>query len=248
MTGNDGSLVIVIGRGNSGTRILAHTLYGSGVYMGRRLNEAGDKVPPTHLYNACRVIARHVDWNGDLSWDFDRLHSMPIDLEHTELVDKYLEDVHSTKTTHKGWKLPETTLVYPWIVRMFPHAKYIHIVRDPRDCLLGPHITDDLGKFEIPCPDTVDKLSQRVASWKYQQDIVKATPVPQHFISVRYEDLVLDQEMTLRRLEKFLGIPLARIVVDRARVGRWKSHRHILPYIQPLVDDMREWGYDGAAI
>ncbi len=44
------SLITIIGRGHSGTRMISHTLYGSGVYMGRTLNPSGDKVPPQALY------------------------------------------------------------------------------------------------------------------------------------------------------------------------------------------------------
>lgn len=240
---DDSSLIIVIGRGHSGTRILAHTLSGSEVFMGRLLNGAGDKLPGDHIYDASRVIARHVKWNGGLSWDFSDLHSMPIDPEFSGLVEKYLRDINAVDRKHKGWKLPETILVYPWIARMFPEARYVHIMRDPRDGLLGPHPTDDLGGFGIPYPETTDPLDQRVASWKYQHEIVKATPQPKHFISVRYEDLVLDQEPTLQRLEDFLGIPLARIIVNPDRIGRWKSNREILAHIQPLTEDMREYGY-----
>ena len=32
------SLITIIGRGHSGTRAISHTLYASGVYMGRLLN------------------------------------------------------------------------------------------------------------------------------------------------------------------------------------------------------------------
>jgi hypothetical protein len=242
-TPND-SLIIVIGRGHSGTRILSHTLYTSGVYMGKWLNSAGDNVPGKAMYRACAILAQHVGWDGGLSWDFDRLHTMPVDAEFSERVNEYVEDILAQEKQHKGWKLPETTLAYPWITRMFPRARYIYIVRDPRDCLLGKHLTDDLGKFNFPIPEMDDPLDQRVASWKYQYDIVKATPRPANFISVRYEDLVLDQEATLGRLEGFLGIPLARVIVDQTRIGQWKSDPDILSHLSPLKDAMEECGYD----
>ena len=64
------SLITVIGRGHSGTRAISHTLYASGVYMGRLLNPSGDKVPPEAMYDACRVMAEYVKWKGGLSWIF----------------------------------------------------------------------------------------------------------------------------------------------------------------------------------
>jgi hypothetical protein len=244
MAASSNQLITVIGRGHSGTRILSHTFYASGVFLGRRLNSLGDTVPPHAMYSACQVIARHVSWNDGLSWGFDKLHTMSIDTEFEDFVEAYLRDLLTSEKPHRGWKLPETTLAYPWIVRMFPAAKYVHIVRDPRDCLLKRHLTDDLARWGVNYPETTDPLEQRVASWKYQYEIVKATPQPEHFIVIRYEDLVAEHETTMRRLEGFLGIPLARIVIDRTRVGQWKSDRRLLPHIQPLASDMRELGYD----
>lgn len=237
--------IAVIGRGHSGTRVLSQALYASGVFMGRRLNRAGDSVPAMPMYKACRAIGRHVRWNGGLSWSFDRLQEGEIDPEFEGHVREYLHDLLSSNEPLRGWKLPETTLAYPWIVRMFPEVNYVHLVRDPRDCMLAPHPTDDLKQFSVDCPDTEDKLQRRVASWKYQYEIVNATPRPERFISLRFEDLVLDHDSAMRRLEAFLGIPLARVVVDETRVGQWKHHEpSLLPYLRPLEGAMRECGYE----
>jgi Sulfotransferase family len=237
------NLVTVIGRGNSGTRVISQSLYASGVFLGETLNDCGDTVPPGAMYKACLLIAEHVRWTGELSWDFDQLHSMEIDSEFIDLVTSYLDQVLKSSKPRRGWKLPETTLGYPWIVRMFPEIKYIHIVRDPRDCLLGSHLTDDLKRCNVQYPETDDQFAQRVASWKYQHEIVKATPQPKHFLSIRFEDLVLDHESTMQQLEVFLGFPLARVIVEPTRVGRWKSDPRVLPHIAPLEPDMLELRY-----
>ena len=131
-----GNLITVIGRGHSGTRAISHTLYASGVYMGNRLNPSGDKVPGQAMYDACRVMARYVEWKGGLSWDFEPLFSTPVDPGFERHIDTYLEDVLHNPSAHKGWKIPEKTLVYPWITRLFPEARFIHWIRDPRDCIL----------------------------------------------------------------------------------------------------------------
>ena len=137
------SLITVIGRGHSGTRAISHTLSQSGVYMGNTLNKSGDLLPPDDMYEACRVMAKYVKWKGGLDWDFSKLHTMKIDPRFTKLVESYLSSVLSSPAIRKGWKLPETTLIFPWIVRMFPDAHYINWVRDPRDCILGRHLTDE---------------------------------------------------------------------------------------------------------
>lgn len=217
------SLITVIGRGHSGTRAISHTLYASGVFMGRMINPSGDKIPPDAMYEACRVMARYIRWDGGLSWDFSALHTMPIDPEFKTLIETYLEDVTANPSEQKGWKIPETTLVYPWIVRMFPDIKYIHWIRDPRDCILQGHKTDDLRDFGIEYQPTEDIRRRRAISWLYQYKLMKATSPPRHILNVHFEDFVLKQEETLGRLEAFLGIPLARIIVRPETVGRWKT-------------------------
>ncbi len=235
-------MVTVIGRGHSGTRAISHTLVESGVFMGPELNESGDLVLPGDMYEACRVMARHVRHLGGLEWDFSGLHTTEIDPEFTRRVESYLAGVLTSDAGHKGWKLPETMLVYPWIARMFPDIRYIYWIRDPRDCILRGHKTDDLADFGIPCERTDDLRLRRAISWKYQSEIYKATPRPGHLIAIRFEDFVLDQDATLSRLEEFLGIPLAKIPVKPEAIGRWKSDegRHDFDFFR---EELLEYGY-----
>src|SRR5690606_22233790 len=153
----------------------------------------------------------YVTYKGNFDWDFSRLHTMPIPDQFTQLVESYLCSVLNSPARRKGWKLPETTLIFPWIVRMFPEAHYIHWVRDPRDSILGGHLTDDLDRFGVPHDRTDDLRLARATSWKYQAQIIKATPKPKRWLSVRLEDFVLDQSATLKKLEAFLGFPMVPI-------------------------------------
>ena len=233
------SIITVIGRGHSGTRAIAHTLYASGVFMGHTLNRSGDKVPPDALYAACRVMAKYVKWKGGLEWDFDDLHSAKIDPEFEDLIGEYLQDIASDRSEHKGWKLPETTLIYPWIVRMFPDIRYIHWIRDPRDSIIGGHKTDDLADFGVEYERTDDIRRRRAISWKYQYELMKATPKPKKWLLVRFEDFVLKQEEVLRELEAFLGFELGRIVVRPESLGRWKTdqEQHMFDFFRDAMDE-----------
>lgn len=235
-------MITIIGRGHGGTRAMSHTLSASGFYMGAELNRSGDLIPPEDMYEACRVMSRHVVHEGGMRWDFSRLHTMPIDPEFTRLVESYLSSVLSSDTQNRGWKLPETVLIYPWIVRMFPEISYIHWTRDPRDSILGAHLTDDLADFGVPYDRPDDPLLRRAISWKYQREIVKATPPPARSIDVRFEDFVLSQDATLERLEAFLGIKLEKIEVRPESVGRWKTTEGGLD-LGFLREDMAELGY-----
>ena len=50
---------------------------------------------------------------------------------------------------------------------------------------------------------------------------MKATPELANMFTVPFEDFVLDQAETLKRLEEFIGIPLASIIVQEDPVSRW---------------------------
>jgi hypothetical protein len=236
-------MITVIGRGHSGTRAISHTLAKSGVYMGEPNNVSGDLIPPDAMYEACRVLAKHVGWKDGLRWDFGALEAMPIPEDFTALIHAFLRTVLESQAPNKGWKIPETTLVFPWIRRMFPEMKYIFWIRNPRDCIVGSHVTDDMRRFGIPYPETEDQRLRRAISWKYQYDLVRATVKPRHWIEVRFEDFVLKQEETLTRLEAFLGIPLARIPVRPDSIGRWKEDDGV-NYFDFFEPAMKTYGYE----
>lgn len=236
-------MITVIGRGHSGTRAMSHTLTKSGVFMGAPLNESGDLLPPDDMYAACRVMARHVKWKHGLHWDFSALRDMEMPEEFTGLIHAYLKSVRECPAENKGWKIPETTLVFPWIQKLFPDIKYIFWIRNPRDCIVGSHVTDDMKRFGIHYPPTEDVRLRRAISWKYQYDLVKATPKPANWIEIRFEDFVLRQEETLTRLEAFLGIPLARIPVRADAIGRWKDDPGV-NYYDFFEPAMKAYGYE----
>ena len=250
-------MITVIGRGHSGTRSMSHTLLASGVFMGNDINRSGDLVPPQDMYDACRIMAQYVQWNGELSWDFSALHTMPIPQEFTELIERYLQTVLRASAPRKGWKIPETTLILPWIVRMFPEIKYIYWVRNPRDCILGNHGTDDMKRFGIEYPaisvdattseaqrrDSRAERYRRAISWKYQFDLMQATPRPKQCIEVRFEDLVQKRDETLARLSEFLGFPLNAINMRPDSVGRYLKDEGV-SYFDFFAPAMEYHGYE----
>ena len=235
-------MTTIIGRGHSGTRAMSHTLSQSGVFMGAPLNASGDLLPPEAMYEACRIIARHIPWRGGLEWDFGPVQTVEIPREFKDLIERYLASVLASDAVHKGWKIPETTLCYPWIRRLFPELHYIFWVRNPRDCITGHHLTDDLHDFGIDYPATDDLHRRRAISWKYQNDLVRATGRPARWIKVRLEDFVRHQERELARLETFLGLPLARIPVKTDPIGRHAQHPEI-QFPDFLADALLEHGY-----
>jgi len=236
-------MVTIIGRGHSGTRSMSHTLSASGVYMGEPLNGSGDLIPPDDMYEACRVFGKYIEYKGNMQWDFSKALDMEPDPEFVKLIEKFLHSVLGSNAENKGWKIPETTLVYPWILKMFPEIKYIFWVRDPRDCVLGSHVTDDLSRFNIKYDKTDDERLRRAISWKYQRELVRVSPKPKYAHYVRFEDMVFNQDEELRKLSGFLNVEMAKIEMRPDSVGRYKTAegRYMFDFFK---DDMDECGYE----
>ena len=219
-------MIIVIGRGHSGTRVISQLLYHNGYKTGQ-VNKSYDLIPPEEMYCAAKLFGERVKSVGDYEWDFKVGNVTPL---FQKLVKMYLRQL----IRHDGpkyFKLPETTLCYPWMVKMFPNAKFIHWIRDPRD--FGWHLTDNFSRWRMPVPHRLVKQwtdqgvkSDRVhaaVSCKYQWDIVENSPRPKHFIRIRYEDFCTKQPQELGRLREFLQADLSPVAVRTSSIGKWEK-------------------------
>ena len=233
-------VITIIGRGHSGTRAISETLHASKVDMGMPLNPASDLAPRGFVVDACRMVSRHVRYLGNLQWDYSQLQTAPIDPGFKPLLEVYLWSLFVSDSPYRGWKLPETTLIYPWLVRCLPEIKYIHWIRDPRDNILGAHMTDQLSEYGVECEAFGDPMTSRAASWKYHYDIVKATPRPKHYLEVKLEDFVLQQDQTLKRLQDFLGFALNKVPVRTDRIRLWQEdprHKEV-DFLQEALQEL----------
>ena len=220
---NSEHTIIVIGRGHSGTRLISFALQESGVYTGKPQNIAGDLLPPQPLYAACRIMGPCVKQIGKYEWDFSDLSTCDIPSNFLNHLEIYLGSLLHSESEYRGWKLPENTLIFPWLIRIFPKAKFVYWVRDPRDSILGLHGTDRLEKWNIPAKKFLfHSRKLRAASWKYQYDIVAQTPKPKYFLTIRFEDFILKQPEVRAQLGAFLGLEVPEIPVNPAKVGGWK--------------------------
>ena len=221
--------IVVFAKGHSGTRSISKTLIDSGVYMGKQHNGAWDKQPFRHIYNAARMAGQCVQATGSENWDFSRLWNDPIPEAACEELIAYLHDLQKHPDPVVGWKLPETVLLYPWIVRLFGDRLYaIYWVRDPRDATLGSHGTDDLSQWGLEGFGTgCSVMEKRWRSWKYQIDIWSDTPKefqPKNWLLLRAEDLNSPHQRPSVRdeLSTFIG-RAANLVPPRGEsVGRWR--------------------------
>ena len=104
-----------------------------------------------------------------------------------------------------GEKTPTYVQKMKLIQRALPEARFVHVIRDGRDVALS--VLDR----------TVRDLTAADVARRWKRKITKAredSPELEHYIEVRYEDLILDTEPVLRRVCEFIELPWDDAMLD----------------------------------
>jgi tetratricopeptide (TPR) repeat protein len=159
-------------------------------------------------------------------------------------------------------KNPPMTLVLPGFLRLFPEARILFALRDPRDVVVSCFLQYLPLNPNSVCFLTLERTARRfatdLAAWRRLRDLI-ASP----WLEVRYEDTVGNLEREARRALEFLGLPWEEQVLnyrDRLKtkvvgsptyeavsqplytraIGRWKNYQEFLepylPILQPAVE------------
>jgi sulfotransferase family protein len=138
-----------------------------------------------------------------------------------------------------GDKDPGNMLRIPGLLRWFPNARILHIIRDGRDACLS-QLKQDFGFNDcLPCAE-----AWREQVWWVRQ--LGELLGPEQYLEVRYEDLVADPEAQLQRICRFLQLDYSKeMLLYHENVTRSipESKRHIWPLIDkpPVADNVFGW-------
>jgi hypothetical protein len=97
-----------------------------------------------------------------------------------------------------GEKTPTYVQKMKLIQRALPEARFVHVIRDGRDVALS--VLDR----------TVRDLTASDVAKRWRKKITKAredAPQLDHYMEIRYEDLILDTEPVLGRVCEFIDLP-----------------------------------------
>lgn len=163
---------------------------------------AGESLTPDQVEKALGVITGHWRWQ---EWGIPdrRLEDAVRSLKQPTLAD-LIDSVYrlwteGSEDVQWGDKTPGYTKEIARLHAVFPQARFVHIIRDGRDVCLSLKKTGWHGE----------------STWviaEYWSDSVRAACVagrglPQgQYLEVRYEQLVVDTEATLRSVCEFLGV------------------------------------------
>jgi len=130
-----------------------------------------------------------------------------------------------------GDKNPLYSIYIDRFVKVFPDSKFICITRDYRDNFLS---MKGLADLELEAPI----LPLQVYRWRFVAEEFRHYKriYPERFHLVRYEDVVLYQEKTLKELCSFLGIPFEPSVFEFHR----KKEESMKAYPQEIVQKVHK--------
>ncbi|MCB2200603.1 sulfotransferase [bacterium] len=101
-----------------------------------------------------------------------------------------------------GEKTPENELYADLLLKRFPEAKFVHLIRDPLSNIYSQkqfRMQRSLS-FDIRKVSVREKLMFEAALRNLE------TIGPERYILLKYEDLVAEREATMREIARFLGI------------------------------------------
>jgi len=206
---------LIMGRGHSGTRVIAWMCHHLGVSLGTDPSvPSGDPADRSFKHHqrvvATRAVARSV--------------ARPIGSLEMNRFQRSVAAFHRRIGSPErwGWKFPESYLLGPHIAHTFPRARYVHLLRDGRDVAFKRHLTDvsehRLARAILRRKGALDLPHhlQAALSWEFQVEAFERFREQvdgDSILDLRYEDVVRAPVAAVERIAGFLSIP----VTDAAR-------------------------------
>ncbi len=256
-----GPPVIVFNVAHSGSGLLASALVESGVFMGAERNASFDAT-------AIEPLVRHVieenvpEIDRPFHQDDPALAGMVREAMARHLAGR-------AEGMRWGWKLGETAFILPLLARLFPMARFVHLVRDGRDVAFSPFVapkdsywrkvyfgTDRIESFHgLPMTQRAYRARGPVfnaARWVTGVRLGRkhGASFGPRYREVRYEDLVGDFPGVMSGLLRWLEVPgpapsAERMNVHTRSVGKWRQQpaREIANVTAVLEPTLAAFGY-----
>ena len=164
-------------------------------------------------------------------------------------------------------KLPLNIIHIPLINRLFPKARIIFALRDPRDVCLSCYTTIFDANPAMNNFSDMEKTAKLYTAimdlWEYYQDRLAIDKTV-----VRYEELIINPDTVTNDLIQFLGLPWEASMLEfyaeknkryvttpsfegvfkpihGRSIGRWKKYAQFLPQMLQLLEPyVQRFGYD----
>jgi len=139
--------------------------------------------------------------------DFDALKDAKNWTEAWETILRFYGEPGKSPDAVWGDKTPSYVLDMPMLKRITPGARFVHIIRDPRDVALSVH-----HAWKHNMQRSAMKWARNVAQGRKD-----GAALSDDYMEIYYEDMLGDTAATLGKVCDFLGIPFAEEMTSLAR-------------------------------
>ena len=270
--------LFIIGYPRSGTTYLLHLLLSSGHYPVYNFSEThfysyfyrryGSLKKDENFDRLCRDIIVS-PWFKNSKLTEDEFLNNIESREYRAVLSSFMNTI-SKKQNKKRWveKTPWHLKFVNEILSDFPDAKFILIVRDPRDVVLS------ISKYGWNS-GILNGFTRKAVAWRWHMEYVfKAYDIyKEKFLCIKYEDLVLDLNNTIEQINRFLNINIDAELLRESSFGvlgkpnssfknyknkssnravsRWRNYlndREIFLIEYSVGNQLQKWGYDKSKV
>ena len=213
----------IIGSGRSGNTLLRSILSGnSDISIPPESYRIPFAIKKFHIFNnrnwediVSQVLKEFEDCKEFYTWEIN-IKDVQKRLENIEDSKRTLSNIfdelfctyaekHSVGSKMWGDKTPMNTLYLDWIGTVFPHSKFIHIIRDGRD------VASSYLKME-----RYDTILEAANRWINSIELAQSfgSKIKENYMEIRYEDLVINTESEIQRICNFLNTQYDSAMLD----------------------------------
>jgi protein-tyrosine sulfotransferase len=238
------SPVFIVGSGRSGNTLVRRILIASGAihippetYVLSRVISTFRRYPFLPWPNLVDLVLASFEYHAEFEYFSVSLRPLALELRGLPLADRSLATIidafyrfHAQScdaiTDRWGDKTPLNSYAMDRLSKLFPHARFVHVLRD------GVDVVESYLRSGL-----IDSSTDAAIRWSSSVSAVRrfSQAHPSSCIEVRYEQLVRDTETVVASLESFLELDLTA-TARQPLMRDVEAHEHHATSRDPITE------------